>query len=87
MSYNRQLIDLSKWRPQEQLHIALADLDFAWFPAEVEKVQQLWQAGRHIADIAETIGRDPDEVALLLMDLARQDKLPGRKNGVIGGDG
>ena len=84
MSVNRQLIDIKKWRPQEELYIALSELDFSWYHAEVERVRKLWAYGLHIAEIAERLGRDVDEVAVLIMDLARKNKIRRRKNGVLG---
>jgi hypothetical protein len=76
--------DSRKMRPREELYIALSELDFSWYPGEVEQVAQLWREGIHIADIAEKIKRDIDEVAILIMDLARRDVIEPRKNGVAG---
>lgn len=84
MKINQQAIDRRKCRPKQNLYIALMDLDFSWFPSEVEQVQQLWQAGEHIADIAQQLRRDEDEVAILIIDLARQGKVQERKNGAYG---
>jgi len=84
MNVNRQLIDIKKWRPQEELYIALSELDFSWFPGEVEKIKKLWAYGLHIAKIAEMLERDVDEVAVLIMDLARKNKIRRRKNGALG---
>ena len=84
LKVNRQLIDIKKWRPQEQLYIALSELDFSWYPGEVERVKKLWAYGLHIADIAERLERDIDEVAVLIMDLARKNKIRRRKNGILG---
>jgi len=81
---NRSIIDLKKWRPHEELYIALSELDFSWYPDEVERVKKLWRYGLHIADIAEQLKRDPDEVAILIMDLARQKIIKPRKGGVFG---
>jgi len=84
LKVNRQLIDIKKWRPQEELYIALSELDFSWYPGEVEKIKKLWAYGLHIAKIAEMLERDIDEVAVLIMDLARKNKIRRRKNGVLG---
>jgi len=84
LKVNRQLIDIKKWRPQEELYIALSELDFSWYPGEVEKIKKLWAYGLHIAKIAEMLERDVDEVAVLIMDLARKNKIRRRKNGVLG---
>ena len=76
--------DSRKMRPREELYIALSELDFSWYPGEVEQVAQLWRDGIHIADIAEKMKRDIDEVAILIMDLARRDVIEPRKNGAMG---
>ena len=73
--------DRYKLRPQEELIVALDDLDFSWFPVEVNKVKKLWSLGWHIADIAKHMKRDPDEVAVLIMHLARQGRIKRRRMG------
>lgn len=76
--------DRLKLRPKRELVIALEDLDFTWFPHEIEKVKQFWDKGLHIAKISEQVKRDQDEVAVLIMHLARQRKIAKRKRGVLG---
>ena len=71
-----------KLRPPVRLHIALADLDFSWYL----KVRKMWQTGAHIEDIAEAVDRDCDEVAVLLIDLARDGKIQRRRLGIYGGE-
>jgi len=82
---SRQVKDLRKWRPKEELYIALSDLDFFWFPEEVEQVEKSWRNGLHIIDIAKQVGRDTDEVAILLMDLVRRKRIKKRRGGAYGG--
>ena len=81
---NRVLADSRKRRPREELYIALSELDFSWYPGEVEQVAQLWREGLPVADIAEKMERDVDEVAILIMDLARRGVIRRRKNGALG---
>ena len=81
---NRVLADSRKRRPREELYIALSELDFSWYPNEVEQVAQLWRDGLPVADIAEKMERDVDEVVILIMDLARRMMIGQRKNGVLG---
>lgn len=76
--------DKYKLRPKEQ-YIALMDLDFSWSPTEINTVKCMWREDKHIADISETIGRDQDEIAVLLIDLSRQGKIERRERGVYGG--
>lgn len=74
-----------KLRPRERLHIALEDLDLSFTRAEVAAVIEGWRRGDHVADIADRIRRDPDEVAVLLIDLARCGRIARRQGGVFGG--
>lgn len=76
--------DRLKLRPKNELIIALEDLDFTWFPDEIEKVKKFWAFGWHIAEISNQVKRDQDEVAVLIMHLARQRKIAKRKMGVLG---
>lgn len=76
--------DRWKLRPQQELIIVLDDLDLSWFPEEVDKVKKLWEFGWHIVDIAKQIKRDQDEVAALIMHLARQGEISRRAGGVFG---
>lgn len=79
--------DPYKLRPKSELIIALEGLDFTWFPEEAEKVKKLWRAGWHIGYIAEQTQRDQDEVAVLIMHLARKGKIKYRNTGVFGNHG
>ncbi len=78
-------LDKIKLRPKEELVIVLEDLDFSWYKYEIEKVKKLWIYGWHIADIAKYIKRDQDEVAALIMHLARKGEIQKRKGGIFGG--
>lgn len=79
MQYN----DKWKLRPPE-LIIALEDLDFSFLPEEAEATKQMWLEGKHIADIAAKLERDMDEVAILIMHMARRGEIEKRKSGVLG---
>lgn len=67
-------------------YIALEDLDFSWWPEDIKRVCEMWQKGVDIVNISRQLHRDCDEVAILLMDLARQDKICKREHGVFGGE-
>ena len=74
----------SKTRPDEELYICLEQLDFSWFQDKVEIVKDMWGEGEPIDEIAQAVGRDCDEVFLLLMDLVRRRKIHKRDNGIFG---
>ena len=75
--------DIAKLRPVD-VYIALDDLDFAWLPEEVETVINCWDKGYDIRVMSEELEREEDEIALLIMDLARKEKIKYRSNGVYG---
>jgi len=79
-----RIVDRTKLRPRAELIIALETLDFSWFKWEVKEVAKLWTDGHHIADIAKQMQRHKDEVAVLIMDLARKQKIRNRGRGVYG---
>jgi len=76
--------DKWKLRPEQELLITLEDLDFSWYLDEVTLVKKLWLCGCHLADIAKKVRRDPDEVAILIMHLARQGEISKREGGAFG---
>lgn len=44
--------------------------NFRWELAQVREIIRLWDVGVPICDIADQTDRDPDEVAVLIVDLA-----------------
>ena len=79
--------------------IILDDLDFCWSKSDIKKVTEMWLAGEKFPDIVETArpysrkgegnksssyDSRADEVALLLIHLARQGIIKRRKGGVLG---
>jgi len=82
---SRKRIDGTKYRPRVKLYIALEDADFSWYPQDVEKVRRLWAEGKSVYQISKAFdNRDPDEVTLLIMDLARRQRISKRPGGAIG---
>ncbi len=79
-----RVTDIAKIRPAERLYIACEDMDLSWYPSEVRQVIEDWEAGVPLWEIAEKLKRDPDEVAVLLIDLARRGAIRKRRGGVYG---
>lgn len=67
-----------------KLYIACEDMNFVWCESEVREIERMWQGGLSIEDMAKSFDRDVDEVAVLIMDLAKQERIKERKNGVFG---
>ncbi len=73
-----------KRRPPEPLYIALMDMDLSWYADEVSRIIELWNAGAPLEHMAKEMARDPDEVGILLLDLARGKRIENREGGVFG---
>lgn len=71
-------------KERKQIYLALEELDFVWCIEEVEKVVHLWADGMNLWEIANEMKRDPDEVAVLIMDLARKNRIVSRPVIAIG---
>ncbi|RKN86777.1 hypothetical protein [Paenibacillus ginsengarvi] len=70
------------------IYIACEDMEFVWRQTEINVFKQLWADGSNCLDIAKKLDRDPDEVALLIMDLGRKGLIPrwGKNTGNYPGD-
>lgn len=53
--------------------------DFAWSQSDVREVIHLWDIGTPVHRIAAKLDRDPDELAVLIIDLARREIIDGRR--------
>ncbi|MDD9312674.1 hypothetical protein PUS82_15470 [Cytobacillus firmus] len=63
--------------------IVLEELNFLWDAPELAEVTDMWMQGEGIQDIAKYFDRDPDEIILALMHLARSDRISQRKGGLL----
>jgi hypothetical protein len=59
--------------PPEQ-YIALEGLEFGWDKRLLPQVKQWWEEGVPGWEIAERLGRDQDETAILLMSMRREEQ-------------
>lgn len=66
------------------LYLACEDLNFSWDERNVLEFDRLWSEGKGLFEIAEIFNRDPDEVAILVIDRARQGIIKPRKGGLWG---
>jgi len=72
------------FKKRRKIYLALEDLNFVWCEVEVSRVIQLWEDGLNIWDIAAEMERDPDEVTILIMDLARKERIIPRPVEAVG---
>lgn len=52
-------------------HIALEEMNFLWYPDEIEKFGELCKSKATIPQMAEELNRSEDEVIVLILDLKR----------------
>lgn len=54
---------------------------------QIDKIIELWQAGVQLADIADAVGLDWNDAAIILIDLLRREKINERPGGAYGNVG
>lgn len=65
-------------------YIACDDMDFGWSHSEVASFRHMWIEGLSVDDIARAFDRPVDEIAILVIDQARQSKIKHRTGGIYG---
>jgi hypothetical protein len=64
--------------------IVLEDLNFIWDRSELNELADMWQKGFSIPAMGEYFERDPDEVLLAIIHLAKEEKIMTRIGGGFG---
>jgi len=64
--------------------VVLEELDFIWDEPDLKILVRQWNAGVSVEESAEYFGRDPDEILLAIIHLARNYKISRRKGGLKG---
>lgn len=63
--------------------IVCEDLNYIWDQTELNKIAKFWNQSGDIRIIANYFNRDPDEVVIAIIHLARIDKINRRKGGLL----
>lgn len=66
---------------------SLVDFDFCWDEKEVLEFIRLWTSNQSLLEIAKHFDRHVIDVAILIIDQTRKDKIFPRKHGLFGKDG
>ncbi|MBO0959543.1 hypothetical protein J1P26_07325 [Neobacillus sp. MM2021_6] len=64
--------------------IVLEELNYVWDKHELKELTTMWTSGVSVEEISRHFDRDPDEVILAIMHLAREDKIAARATGLRG---
>lgn len=81
---SRQIERTYHTKQSQKLYLVLEDVNWYWDEREVKQFDALWKQGKDIWEIASAFDRDPDEVALLVMDRRKKGAIRCRPNGVYG---
>ncbi|MED0677480.1 helix-turn-helix domain-containing protein [Aneurinibacillus thermoaerophilus] len=69
---------------RRNIYIACEDLNFFWDEDQVSEVIAMWNMGLPVEYIASNFGREVDETAILIFDLARKGKIKLCRGGIWG---
>lgn len=72
-------------KARKRMVIILEELNFVWDEPELKELAQIWHKGYGIGYMAEYFARDPDEVLLALVHVAREGMIKQRKGGLLSG--
>jgi hypothetical protein len=64
--------------------VVLEDCNFVRDGPELEEITKMWKEGISIFEMGEQLERDPDEVLLAIVHLARKDRIMTRTGGGLG---
>lgn len=70
--------------PRRNRVIVLEDLNFIWDQKELIELTKMWEQGKSVIAISSYFDRDPDEIILALMHLAKEERITSRKGGLFG---
>ncbi|MCY8025693.1 hypothetical protein [Bacillus sonorensis] len=66
----------------DRLEIALDSLNYEWSYVQLCKLIDYWYDGKSLYDAADLLKRNPDELLILIVDLAKRRILPHRPYGI-----
>ena len=69
---------------RQNIYLALEELDFTFDEADLPEIKRMWEEGLSVWDMARKYERDPDEMTVLIMSLAREGKIEPRPGGAMG---
>jgi len=69
---------------RQNIYVACEDMDFVWDERDVCEIDRMWNEGLCLWDIARSFDRDPDEVAILVIDRTKQGFMKARPGGAYG---
>lgn len=69
--------------PRKKRVIVCEELNFLWDDPELKELAEMWVEGGDVRLIANYFDRDPDEILMALVHLARKDQINTRKGGLL----
>ncbi|WP_433956962.1 helix-turn-helix domain-containing protein [Cytobacillus horneckiae] len=72
-------------KPRKNRIVVLEDLNFVWDEPELMELAELWEEEYSVMYISAQLSRDPDEVIIGIIHLAREDLISQRRGGLLNG--
>jgi hypothetical protein len=69
--------------PRKNRIVVLEDLNFIWDEEELFDIACMWNEELSVMYIADYFERDPDEIILALIHLAREERITQRAGGML----
>lgn len=66
------------------IYVVGEDLNLLMPMEDVRRFDRLWKDGVNVLDIARELDKDPDEIAILVIDRIRKGNISQRANGAWG---
>ena len=65
-------------KERRNIVIACEELDYSWCSDELKLMASMWNEGRNLKEMANHFNRDPDEVMIACIHLARKGRISNR---------
>jgi hypothetical protein len=70
--------------PRRNRVIVLEDMNFIWEQSDLREIKKMWKMNLSVKYMADYFDRDPDEILLALIHLAKDDRIKNRIYGLKG---
>lgn len=82
---SRERMDTRKITPKEKLYIAADEFDLSFYESELQVVEEMWNKGKTLIEIANKLEREDEEIVILLIDMCSKGFLNQREGGLFKG--
>jgi hypothetical protein len=70
-------------KPRMNRVIILENLNFFFDESELNEIKKMWKSNLSVNYMSDYLERDPDEIILAIIHLAREDRISPRRGGIL----